>query len=396
MTVNLSGSNEAPYVLWGTPHSLYTGKARSYLIKKGLPFRERCPSDPRYKLQVLPAVGLVTFPVLETPQGQFIQDSTDIVAHLEACHPARPMVPTSPVQRVIAHLLDGFGLEGLLATAMHYRWSYRAEQEDFLRAEFGRGLYNGPDRARRAAAGERTMAYMSGALPALGVTPEAIPAIERAYEELLEALDSHFQQYPYLLGFHPSIADFGMMAPLFAHLGRDPVPANLMKQRAPNVFRWVERMNLPTLDDGEFADQSAQWLPDDAIAASLEPVLALVFQDWGAILRADMAQYAQWLAAQPDAPEGQVLSADGQRRVHASLGPVQYTWRGANISRASAAHGLWLFDKALADAKNLQGAERERLDLLLARCAGQYFFEMQLPRTIRRQANVLVLGARTA
>ena len=33
--------------------------------------------------------------------------------------------------------------------------------------------------------------------------------------------------YPYLLGGRPSIADFGFMAPLFAHLGRDPVPAAL-------------------------------------------------------------------------------------------------------------------------------------------------------------------------
>ena len=392
MTATLSGSVDAPYILWGTPHSLYTGKARSYLIKKGLPFRERCPSDPRYKPQVLPAVGLVTFPVLETPQGRFIQDSTDIVEYLEECHSGRPMLPPSPVQRVIAHMLDGFGLEGMLATAMHYRWSYRAKQEDFLRAEFGRGLYNGPNRAQRAAAGERIMAYMSGALPALGITAAAIPAIERAYEELLEALDIHFQQYPYLLGFHPSIADFGMMAPMFAHLGRDPVPANLMKQRAPNVFRWVERMNLPTMDDGEFADKSADWLHDESIFTSLEPVLSLVFQDWGAMLRADFAQYAQWLASDPARPAGQVLSADGQRRVHATLGTVQTIWRGVTMARASAVHGLWLFHKALAAAKDLQAPERERLDHLLARCGGQYLFEMRLPRSLRREGNVVVLG----
>lgn len=34
------------HVLWGTPHSLYTGKARSYLIKKQIPFAERIPGDP--------------------------------------------------------------------------------------------------------------------------------------------------------------------------------------------------------------------------------------------------------------------------------------------------------------------------------------------------------------
>ena len=83
-------------ILWGTPHSLYTGKVRSHLIKKG-------------------------------------------------------MVPVTPLQRVVARLLDGYGSECLLPEAMHYRWSYRQEQEHFLQAEFGRALHCGPDRqAQRA------------------------------------------------------------------------------------------------------------------------------------------------------------------------------------------------------------------------------------------------------
>ena len=86
MVLNMSSivDPKRPYTLWGTPHSLYTGKARSCLIKKGLAFVERCPSHPDYKARVRPAVGLVTFPVLETPEGQFIQDSTDIATYLDS------------------------------------------------------------------------------------------------------------------------------------------------------------------------------------------------------------------------------------------------------------------------------------------------------------------------
>ena len=36
------------YTLWGTPHSLYTGKARSYLIKKQIAFDEVMSSDQRF------------------------------------------------------------------------------------------------------------------------------------------------------------------------------------------------------------------------------------------------------------------------------------------------------------------------------------------------------------
>lgn len=223
--------------LWGTPHSLYTGKIRSYLIKKGISFRERMPAEPAFQQRVVPVVGAVVVPILELADGTIVQDTSDMIDHLEQAFPARPMLPTSPVQRVTALLLDGFGSEGLLAAAMHYRLPDRAEQEQFLRAEFGRSVHAGNNRDERLAAGAQMMSYFNSFLPFLGVTPQSIPAHEAAYEALLDALDIHFLSHPYLLGGHPSIADFGFMAPLFAHLGRDPYPSALMKNRAPNVFR---------------------------------------------------------------------------------------------------------------------------------------------------------------
>ncbi|MBP6701711.1 MAG: glutathione S-transferase N-terminal domain-containing protein, partial [Halioglobus sp.] len=89
-----------PLTLWCTPHSLYSGKVRSYLIKKGLPFRELLPPHPRFGAQVIPAVRQFVVPILETTDGQFIQDSTVIIEELERRFPERPMLPTTPVQRV--------------------------------------------------------------------------------------------------------------------------------------------------------------------------------------------------------------------------------------------------------------------------------------------------------
>jgi glutathione S-transferase len=162
------------YILWGTPHSLYTGKARSCLIKKGLVFVEKCPSHSDYKARVRDAVGMVTFPVLETPEGHFIQDSTDIVTYLDALDSptsVASMTPTSPVQLVVARLIDGFGLEGMLQAAMHYRWSYRDEQELFLQTEFGRGLYAGADREARRNAGKRVMDFFQRQFASAGNHP---------------------------------------------------------------------------------------------------------------------------------------------------------------------------------------------------------------------------------
>jgi glutathione S-transferase len=380
------------YILWGGPLSLYTGKARSYLVKKGIPFRERFPSDPRFGTHVRTTLGLSVVPVVETPDGVLLQDTTEIIEHFERALPQRPLVPQSPLQRVVAWLLSAFGTEALLVAAMHYRWSYREQQETFLRAEFGRIAYSGPDREAQRQAGRRAMDYFSGFLGPLGVSAGTIPAIEAAYRDLLQALDEHFQQHPYLFGGRPSIADFGLMAPLYAHLARDPVPSNLMKTTAPNVFRWTERMNVADDFDGEFADRADLYLADDAIPQSLFPVLELVFRDWTPELAANAALYNGWVAANPGLPAGHLLSATGGRQVHPTLGPVEFEWRGCTMRRMSAVQSLWHFEKAASLARELTGEARRRCDELVRRTGGESAMAIRPARPIRRENYVLVLG----
>jgi len=380
------------YTLWGAAHSYYTGKIRSYMIKKGIAFRELYPPHPRFQAHVAPSVGLMVVPILETPDGRVIQDTSEMIDHFEARFPQPLMIPQAPVQRAVAWLLGAFGSEGLLAPGMHYRWSYRAQQENFLRAEFGRASHSGPDRKARLAAGEQLMSYFSGFLPFLGVNAETIPTIEAAYEELLDALDVHFQHYPYMMGGRPSIADFGLMAPLFAHLARDPVPATLMKNVAPNVYRWTERMNLAGIADGEFWDCPESYPADDEIPATLEPVLRLMFQDWGAELLADAAFYNAWVAGNPGLPAGHLVSATGERKVHPTLGFLEYRWRGCTVHRASAPHGLWHFDKAASYGRALGGEARARFTALVHRTGGEHVMAIELSRPLKRENYVLVLG----
>ena len=395
MTMHTNFDNERYFILWGTPHSLYTGKARSCLLKKGIAFVERCPSHADYKARVRQAVGMVTFPVLETPEGQIIQDSTDIVTYLdslEGTHSPTTMTPSTPVQQVVARLIDGFGLEGMLQAAMHYRWIYRDEQELFLQTEFGRGLYVGADREARRAAGMRVMDFFSSSLPSLGINPQTAASIEAAYEELLEILDVHFQSYPYVMGWRVSIADLGLIAPMYAHLGRDPYPTALMKKLAPNVARWVERMQLPNTPDGEYAPHKVDWLPDDAIPNTLEPLLALVFKDWGPQLLADLNIYKQWLDVDPEVKAGHVINVNDKPMVHPTLGAVSYTWRGVQVQRASAMHGLWMFQSAQDAKRAVPPDAQEKLKQLLKRTGGQEMMDLTVPRPMTRMNNVLVLS----
>ena len=64
---------EGIYTLWGGPLSLYSGKARSYLIKKRIPYVERFPSHRDFPARVMPAIGLFVVPVLEAPDGTLVR-----------------------------------------------------------------------------------------------------------------------------------------------------------------------------------------------------------------------------------------------------------------------------------------------------------------------------------
>jgi hypothetical protein len=64
-------------------------------------------------------------------------------------------------------------------------------------------------------------------------------------------LDKLVWTRPYLFGGRPSIADFGLAGQL-KQLVSDPTPSAMIKAQAPNLARWIERMDAPEAS-GEFA-----------------------------------------------------------------------------------------------------------------------------------------------
>ena len=390
-SMSTSKQPEGVYTLWGGPLSLYSGKARSYLIKKGIPYRELYPSHPDFPRRIMPAVGLFVVPVLEAPDGTIVQDTTDIIEYLEARYPEPVFTPASALQNAVAWLISAFGSEGMLQPAMHYRWSYRKEQESFLKAEFGRIMAASAGPAAREAQTLAVMQQMNSYLPVLGVTPDTVPAIEASHEALLAILDAHFAAHPYFMGGRPSIADFGMMAPLFAHLGRDPYPSQLMKLRAPNVFRWTERMNLAGIGDGEFWNQPSDFPAGDDVPETLLPLLRHIFEDWGPELSAYADHYNGWLRANPGLPTGHLVSVSQERRVHPSLGEVTYELRGRTIRRQCAPQALLHFERAALLGRGLAGETGKQWNALLAATGGEDVMSIQLQRHMQRRRNVLTL-----
>ena len=321
------------YTLFGAPHSLYTGKVRAYLRKQGVPYVEKMPSDPVFREMILPQIGRSIIPVLLCPDGRVIQDSVDIIDHFETQGARLSAWPPGLKQQLAAHVLELYGSMGMTRHAMHYRWSFLPEQERFLLDAFGAG--SGSDAAARV------MARMASYLPPLGVTSETAPLIERSFEDLLDILDRHFAHHPYLLGAQPSLGDYGLLGPMFAHLGRDPVPAGVMKRRAPKVCRWVERMNAPDLDMPEYGNHPPGYLAGDALPDTLAPLLRHVAEELFPEV-VDKLAFLQEHVARISPADGDPVSAKPHQR---TIGLAPTSFRGAPVESGVQPYLLYLWGR---------------------------------------------------
>ncbi len=366
-----------PYRLYALPHSLYSGKVRSYLRYKGIAFEERLSTLAEFRRFIVPRTGIKMIPVVQTPDDVVVQDSTETIDLLEARFPARAVLPDTPVQRLVASLLELYGDEWLLLPAMHYRWSFwhqRAHIDDVLE-HFGLLLSPRAPRWLRRFAGRQFCRPFDGALPMLGITARTIPALETSYEALLDELDAHFAQHHYLLGGRASVADFGFIGPLYAHLGRDLYPKALMQRRAPNVWAWVQRMN-------EVEPTIGGWLPDDNIPDTLLPVLRRMFAEQGPVLIDTVAQVERWLADNPEAA-----------RLPRVIGRHQFTLGGVDDSRAVFPYPQWMLQRSLDDHARLDGDARRRADALLASTGGTALMQVAICRRVARWNHRLVRDA---
>lgn len=355
---------DAPVILYGCPPSLYTGKVRSYLRKAGIPFVEKLQSHPDFAAKIMPAVGRFVVPVLEMPNGEIVQDTTEIIDYLEKAY-GQPVdvYPSSPKQRIASLILELFGDEGLLRPAMHYRWNFPEENDHFISMEFGRFMNPRASDEEAYELAKMPKAAMQKYLPALGITPETIPVIEQDYLELLTALDKHFLEHPYLLGGRPTIGDFGLYAPLYAHLARDPAPAMLMKKHANRVWRWVERMTVADSDMPEFPDAQPELHTDDIVPASLTYILKLVARCYLPELNALVAFINEHLENAGDIPPETAVITDDKRRV---LGRVEIEIGNQKAEIGARHFSLWMLQRIHDAYDALDQKDRPAVDLLLA------------------------------
>ncbi len=352
-------TQKSPYLYHGADLSYFSGKVRPALPQKNLWYREVIPN----MKEIVGKTGVAFIPVLMTPSGEAWQDTSEILDRLEAAHPEPPLYPTTPVQRVVAYLIELYGDEIGLLPAMHYRWSFE-ESEQKARIDFALGS------GKRAAANQFADRMVQGK-NGLGVCAASAPAIEAHLRELLEALCTHSEAQRFLLGDSMSLADCGLMGPFYGHLFRDAVPQRLLRESAFQVCCWIERMNRPPLDQ-------KGWLPNDTLAGSLVPVLRSMADGVPMLLDA-IQKIDAWADANPAAAPPRVI------------GLYETSYRDAKLSLMCRPYALWMVQRSLAAYTGLADAERAQVDAALDGTGWEALLACRPRHRMGKRRNELVL-----
>jgi glutathione S-transferase len=361
------------FTLYGWQLSYFTGKVRCYLNYKGIPYVDQQVDLFTLMRTIKRHTGVVVMPVLRTPDAEWLQDSSVIIDHLEALYPATPVLPTTPIQRFTAYLLEAWGDEWWIPVAMHTRWSH-AENYALWEREAGPNLLpHFPPFIQRWAAAYPAKA-MRSKLHSVGVRPEQLAVLDAWTQNMLDLLEQHFAAQDYLLGGHPTLADYGLVGTLYGHLGRDPWPARELIAPRPHLRAWIEHMANPPAQS-----KQQPLLANDAIAVTLEPILRVVFAEFVPMLASIQQRVMELL---PHYPTGKTLPR--------GLPDIDIGTAQGNLRRAALPYTLWMAQRVLDSYQAMSAADQLALANWLKPLGGLPLLSLKLPRLQRSGLRVVV------
>jgi glutathione S-transferase len=258
--------NEKSYRVHGMMQSYFTRKMTGYLDYKGIPWLLR--RFPGTSPEAMAAGFPGGVPLVETPDGAFMWDSTAMIHHLELRFPEPAILPPDPVQRFLCYVLEDASDEWLYRPAVGTRWHF-AENAALAGFELARDVsVKMPvtcDQAHAAIG-----AHVRSSCPPLGVTEENIQLwVDNVLRPWMRVLGAHLARRPYLFGERPSLADFALFGGNAAHFVNDPACRRWSDEDAPAVVQHTHRLLEP--EDQEFGnwDESAD-VPETLVAVLAE------------------------------------------------------------------------------------------------------------------------------
>jgi glutathione S-transferase len=261
------------YRIWGAEISPYSVKVRSYFRYKGIPhewiLRSGANQAESMKYAKLPLI-----PIVATPDDQGLQDSTPILEKMETLFPEPSIHPDDPALAFISALVEEFGDEWGNKWMFHYRWAREADQNSAAE-RIAKTMM--PD-----ASGEQLTGMVDGIKGRMvdrvwfvGSNERTAPQIEASFNQAVDQLEAHLDGRPYLFGGRPAFGDFGLWGQVY-NAWTDPTPGAILRERAPHVIDWVERMLDPKAE-GDF--ESWETL-EPTLVPFLEQQVGRLFLPW--------------------------------------------------------------------------------------------------------------------
>ena len=255
----------ADYRLYGAETSPYSEKVRAVLRYKGVDF-DWVSRSVATEADFRALAAVPTVPLLISPEKVARQDSTAMLASLEADHPEPSTVPDDPACAALALILEDYGDEWLNKAMFNARWGQSPDREAAAQRLLEQ-LFAGNPPAARAEEAEKIADRMSGRLPLVGAGGSNGEILQKSFQSFAELLNAHLKETLFIFGGRPSAADFSLAAQ-FQQMLSDPTPGQWLRERTPFVAEWCEFMSSPKAS-GDFKT-----------LAELEPtLLPLVKQD---------------------------------------------------------------------------------------------------------------------
>lgn len=275
----------AVYRVWGDVTSPYTTKLWGVLHYRRIPYRQLRLTAEAY-FELLPRlVGMPIIPVMLSPDGRVLQDSTPMLEWLEDAHgePDHPsLVPPDPALAFVDALLEDVADEYLPRLSMHTRWGTE-EATQTLARRLARQLTWGTD-ADLDAVASMVASRQAGFDLHLALTPEQRPSLDDQVREVLTVLDRHLPRHGYLLGGRPSRCDFAFYGQIRAHWWADPASAPVVEQHGPEVVRWMQDLDelgdVRGLRDQQVRARMTDHATLDELWPTLAPLLRFASRTW--------------------------------------------------------------------------------------------------------------------
>ena len=330
------------YRIWQSNASPYSQKVISFMNYKAIAYKKIQATQQEIEW-IKTAVGQSIVPVMMSPAEEVMQDSTPIMALLEARFPEILTIPEDQRLAFIMWLIEDFSDEYMIRMVVHTRWG-KEEGQIIGSHRIARTITFGSSNVDTQTLAPVIRKRQMGFDQHLGLSDGVRQNMDQQFEDLLDVLESHFKDYQFLLGFRPSMADFALYG-MMLNIYEDGVAGAAIAVKGPRVCRWIE--TIRDLGDNRGAAGQVEfgnWLDFDKDSFDhLERLLVFISKTYLPIAKA-----------------GAKCFTERQKTFEAEV-------YGQHCTFSNHQYRLWSFEQLQERYEALNEADRSSLDTLLKR-----------------------------